>query len=164
MTNGVFRIDDRLIHGQVIVGWVKRLRLNCIIVANDEAATDYVQKSLMALAIPQDEVKSFFWTLEETVVKVNSGAVASYHYILLVNSVFDAYKLIDLGLKATELNIGGLHFKNNKSQYSTSIFLDETDIDLLEDLQKRGIKITAQPLPDDSCVELNKILPRKECP
>jgi len=162
LSTKVFRIDDRLVHGQVIVGWVQRLRLNCIVVANDEAVCDLQKKSIWKLALPIEGFHFFCWSLAETVEKLNKGELEQYKYVLLVDSVRDAHRLISLGLDVQEINIGGLHFKESKKQYSDSIFLDDSDINLLKDLVSKGIHIISQPLPSDARVEIQKILPRME--
>jgi mannose/fructose/N-acetylgalactosamine-specific phosphotransferase system component IIB len=157
--NCIFRIDDRLIHGQVIVGWVKRLQLSCILVANDEVAGDPFQKNLMALAVPT-EVCAYIYTLEEAARQTSFDPEKNPQCILLVKSLADAMNLVNRGIKPNEINLGGLHFKEHKKQYSTSVFLDQADIRIIDQLLNLGIRLSAQPLPDDPKIDIEKILGR----
>jgi len=153
----IFRVDDRLIHGQVVVGWCKRLNLNAIIVVNDEVANDSLQKDLMNLAVPKG-VKSFYFSLDECGDKLKSSEIDNYDYILLVNSSTDALTLVEHGIVMNELNIGGLHYKSHKTQYSSSLFLDDKDIENIKKIMSRFVKINTQPLPNDVKIDIKKII------
>lgn len=153
----IFRVDDRLIHGQVVVGWCKRLNLNAIIVVNDEVANDSLQKDLMNLAVPKG-VKSFYFTIDECMDKLKSSEIDNYDYILLVNSSADALKLVEHGIVMNELNIGGLHYKAHKTQYSSSLFLDDQDIENIKKIMSHYVKINTQPLPADVKIDIKKII------
>jgi mannose PTS system EIIA component len=157
----VFRVDDRLIHGQVVVGWVKRLNLDAILVANDNAATDLFQRHLMELAVPRD-VSCFFYHLNDVPKMLVSREIGLLQSILLVNSLKDALELIQSGVKCLELNIGGLHYKENKEKYTDSIFLDDSDIALIDKILGLNVHIWAQPLPDDNKTDILRLLRRDE--
>lgn len=159
--NKVFRVDDRLIHGQVVVGWVKRLKLNSIVVANNEVASDILQRNLMELAIPS-EVTSYFFTLEEAIKNLSGPDFEKKKYILLVSSTDDALSLIRQGVPFDCINVGGLHFQKGREQYSASLFLAGQDVTNIRELDQMGIKISTQPLPDDYKIDIMKILNKKD--
>jgi mannose/fructose/N-acetylgalactosamine-specific phosphotransferase system component IIB len=158
--NRVFRVDDRLIHGQVIVGWVKRLELDTIVVANDRIVGDTLQRNLMELAIPK-EVKVFFCGIEETGLRLAEPGFADRRFIVLLESLQDALELARKGVAIEELNVGGLHFRSNKKQYAPFLFLDDDDLEAIDGLLAMDLKMTCQPLPDDPKNDIRRIV-RKE--
>ena len=46
------RIDDRLVHGQIVQGWLKVIDINKIVVVSDAVANDRMQQMLLAMAVP----------------------------------------------------------------------------------------------------------------
>jgi mannose/fructose/N-acetylgalactosamine-specific phosphotransferase system component IIB len=158
--NRVFRVDDRLIHGQVIVGWVKRLELDSIVVANDRVVGDTLQRNLMELAIPK-EVKVFFFGIEETGTRLREPDFADRRFIVLLESLQDALELVRKGVPIEELNVGGLHFRSNKKQYAPFLFLDDEDLAAIDGLTSLNLKMNCQPLPDDPKNDIHKLV-RKE--
>ena len=160
MINRVFRVDDRLIHGQVIVGWVKRLELDSIVVANDRVVGDTLQRNLMELAIPK-EVKVFFFGIEEACARLRDPDFADRRFIVLFESLQDALEFARKGVPVEEMNVGGLHFRSNKKQYAPFLFLDDDDLDAIAGFSELNLKLTCQPLPDDPKNDIHKIV-RKE--
>lgn len=132
--------------------------------ANDDAVCDLQKKSIWKLALPIEGFHFFCLSLSEAVEQIKQGKMNQYKYILLVDSVKDAHRLVSMGLPIQEINIGGLHFKETKRQYSDSIFLDDEDISLLKELVAQGLHVISQPLPGDNRVEIQKILPKLEAP
>ena len=160
MINRVFRIDDRLIHGQVIVGWVKRLELDCIIVANDLVVGDTLQRNLMELAIPK-EVKTYFYGLDDAAAALKGPQLVDRRFIVLLESLQDALDLVNRGIVIEELNVGGLHFRNSKKQYAPYLFLDEDDMDAIRGLTALNVRMCCQPLPDDPKNDIHKLIPKE---
>ena len=68
----LIRIDDRLIHGQVVVGWVKALNIDRLVVVNDAIAKNSMQKTLMEMAVPSG-LKVSFYTVEEAAQNCKAG-------------------------------------------------------------------------------------------
>ena len=50
----LLRVDHRLLHGQVVFSWCGQLNPNCILIANDAAATDDVRKAALRLGKPNN--------------------------------------------------------------------------------------------------------------
>ena len=52
MTIKIVRIDDRLIHGQIVQGWLKTVDVDKILIISDEVAGDEMQQILLSMAVP----------------------------------------------------------------------------------------------------------------
>src|ERR1700753_1145947 len=85
----LIRIDDRLVHGQVAFTWTPALNINCIVVANDRAATDEFLKMTLGLAKPAG-VKLVIKTIRETIPFLNDAKNAALSILVLIDSVKDA--------------------------------------------------------------------------
>ncbi len=100
------RIDNRLVHGQVLEAWVPFVKANCIVVASDEVAVKPLQKKLMAASVPSDipviigsmnEVAEFF-SRNETCTRI----------LLLFADPAAALQAHRLGIPFSELNLGNI--------------------------------------------------------
>jgi len=160
----IFRVDNRLVHGQVFT-WISKLKLNLVIVANDRVCEDLIQQSLIMLAtetVFQKSVKVIFTRICEAVSKLEQEEFLNCRILLLVDSLQDALLLIDSGLKVNSINIGGLYNQEgkNKVEYTPSLFLNKEDIQIIETLIKRNILVSPEPLPDDSKIDILKLIRR----
>src|SRR3569832_149351 len=121
MAIALLRVDDRLVRGQVVEGWLPSLKAALIIVACDAAAAQ-------ALASPQ---------------------MAAGRALVLVPGPGEALALLKLGVAVARVNVGGLHFTVGKVQLGRALFLDEKDKAALREIAARGVKLEGQPLPSD---------------
>jgi len=141
------RVDNRLIHGQVGVTWVNHLGANLILVANDAVSEDPVQQSLMDMVVP-DAIATRFFSIEKT-IKVIDKASPKQKIFLVCKTPQDALRLVEGGVKITEINIGNMHFSEGKQQISSTVSLDEDDKKTLRKLHELGIKIEQRRVPDE---------------
>ena len=151
------RVDCRLIHGQVIEGWVPYTGANCVIVANDSAAGDVIQKSIMEMAVPPT-VDVFIMPLEEAILCLSNGKLNRKRILLLFADCQDALHALRSGLHFERLNLGNLVCSPGKTQVSCSLSFDTHDVDLLREIEALGIVIEAKSVPHESPVHLNTLL------
>jgi len=167
--NSLIRIDDRLIHGQVVVGWASYLRPKYIILVDDEIAADIFEKELFLMGVPEEyeglalsvrECTSFIKSLSKSTDKN-----CNEKYIIVIKSPEIAYQLYKFGFNFTQLNIGGMHSSDNKKEFNRFVYVDENDLKylrLLADEKNPNIDITIQDLPSENKVSLNKLLEKFE--
>ena len=153
------RIDDRLVHGQVVEGWLKAIRATHIVVASDTVASDEMQKALYLLAVPQGTQLSCL-SLAEAAKAWNSAAWKKERVMVLVSSPQDVVKLIDKGATVESVNVGGLHFREGRVQILKAVSVDDQDVAALTALRKRGVLLEARPLPLDEPVDVKSYLER----
>jgi len=87
------RVDHRLLHGQVAFSWTAHLSADCILVANDDAASDETKKTIIKLGKPSG-VKLVIKNIDNSIKAINSGVTDKYKLFIVVESVDDAYKLV----------------------------------------------------------------------
>jgi mannose/fructose/N-acetylgalactosamine-specific phosphotransferase system component IIB len=159
MSVDLLRIDDRLVHGQVVEGWLRALRITHVVVASDEVVADDTQMALYALAVPY-AVKLDCLSIAETAEAWRDGVWSDDHVLVLVSSPEDAWRLVKADAPVREVNVGGLHFREGRAQVLKAVSLDLADIAALRQLSQKGVALEARPLPLDEPVELASQLDR----
>jgi PTS system mannose-specific IIB component len=147
------RIDCRLIHGQVIEAWVPWARANHLVVANDEAADDPLQRSIMTMAVPHN-VRVDILSVAEAAQKLARGHWPDKRSILLFANCRDAYRSTESGLRFSTLNLGNLFCTPGKTQVTGNVSLDRDDIDFLKKIQALGVRVEVRPVPLASAVDM----------
>ncbi len=141
------RIDNRLIHGQVGVTWVNHLGANLVVVANDKVAEDEVQQNLMDMVLP-DVIQTRFFTLQKTIDIIHKAS-PKQKIFLVVRDVKDALKLKENGVPIEYLNIGNMHYEEGKKQISSTVSVDQDDIEAFKKLDVLGVKLDLRGVPNE---------------
>lgn len=142
------RVDNRLIHGQILESWIPSVRADCIVVANDELAKITFQKVLMESAVPKG-IKVAIGTIEEMARYLRSDEVGDRRILLLFADPQDALQAHRLGVDFVELNLGNLHGGKDKKRLSCTVALNNDDIKQLQALEDEGVKVVLQCVPSD---------------
>jgi len=139
------RVDDRLIHGQVVVAWGGRLHPERIWVVDEIAAADPWERDLLASAAPGAEVRVV--TIAAMAAAWPEEAEAEGGAFLLVRDLATALALIDAGATIDRLTLGGLHYAPGKTKVNEYIYLDESDRVRARALLARGVALEVQDVP-----------------
>ena len=155
------RIDERLIHGQVALGWTSDVAANTIFIANDEAQRDKVKAMALNLAKPAGVKLYIRGVNQESGEIVKKFAKAEKAQVLvLVRTVSDALKLTKYSDGVIKnINVGGLRFENGNKKLNNFISVSEQDVKDINELQKMGVNLDFSMLPRDKKLtweELNK--------
>jgi mannose/fructose/N-acetylgalactosamine-specific phosphotransferase system component IIB len=150
----LFRIDDRLIHAQVVVGWGRTLRPDRIVVADDTVSETDWERELYASAA-EPEFKVSILSESEAVEMITGGIFDSERIFLLARGPGQALGLLEMGLTAEEINIGGLHYCEGREKIMENVYVSEQERLLLREIVKKGIRLEARALPGDAKVTIN---------
>lgn len=150
------RVDNRLVHGQVGMTWANTLDVNLIVVANDAVAADPVQQNLMEMVI-SDTVGIRFFSLEKT-IRIIGKAAPSQKIFLVIRTPQDALTLVQGGVPIKKLNIGNMHFAEGKTQIAKTVSVDADDVKTLRELDKLGVEMEIQGIPNEKAVPLMPLL------
>jgi PTS system galactosamine-specific IIB component len=142
------RIDNRLVHGQVGVTWVKSLGANLIVVVDDEVANDPLQQQLMKMTAEMVGVGIRFFTIEHT-INIIHKASPSQKIFIVCKTPQVVRKLIDGGVPIKKVNVGNMHFSPGKRQLSKKVYVDEKDLEDLHYIRSKGVEVYIQDTPDD---------------
>lgn len=152
----LIRIDDRLIHGQVVVGWAKALNIQRLVVVNDEITKNNMRRTLMEMAVPAELKVNFFEVHEAALASKDDSKERS---LLLFASPMDVLDYVKAGGVAVSVNVGGMHFCDGKTQISKTICVDSGDLAAFKELKKMGIEMETRAIPGDMREVLEKAIP-----
>lgn len=150
------RIDNRLVHGQVGMTWVNTIDANLVVVANDEVSKDEVQQSLMEMVIPET-VGIRFFDIEKT-IRIIGKASDKQKILLVVRTPEDMEKIIEGGVPIKKVNIGNLHFSEGKKQLSSTISVDDTDVQAFNKMHDLGVELEIQGIPNEKASDMMHLL------
>ena len=153
MKNNVFiRIDDRLLHGQVVVSWIPYLKANEVVIADDEYANDEFMCKLIKSSEPEG-VLVHVKTIDETAAFLKEEDKGNNILILL--RTIEGIKRLSDNVKVSYINIGGVGAAEGRKRYYNSIHLSDDELDIIKELVNKNIKVEIRMLPKDKAVELN---------
>ncbi|OUN86573.1 MULTISPECIES: PTS sugar transporter subunit IIB [Enorma] len=145
----LFRIDHRLLHGQVGFSWVRSIGADCILIADDDSATDSLKMATLRLAKPQG-IKLVVKTVEDSIKAIKSGVTDKYKLFIVTGSVADAKRICDAIPEITSINLGGIKKREGARQVSQAIFLLPEEEDMLHELGARGIELEIRQVPTET--------------
>lgn len=157
MPLSLVRIDDRLIHGQVVLGWARVLKPDRIVVANDRVAKNDWERRLYTASVPP-QLRTSFLALEETAAQIRSGGFKDESVLLLFESVADAHGVVEAGVHFDEINVGGLHYRDGTRELLPFVYVSEDDRRLLKNLAGKGVRLIAQDIPGNPAINLNPLV------
>ena len=152
----LYRIDDRLIHGQVVVGWGQPLGVRFIVLVDNEVAASEWERELYRMAVPP-EVELYFNSVSEALVALPGYRADPRPGILVTGTIGAMRHLVDAGGVA-QVNVGGLHFRAGRAQRLRYVFLTTDEEQELLEIQQGGAIVTAQDVPGARPVPLPSVL------
>jgi len=156
------RVDDRLIHGQVVVAYGERLHPRRIWVADEAAAASAWERDLLVSAAPGIEVRVV--TIAEAAAAWTGEAAAPGGAFLLVRDLAAALALVEAGAAVPSFNLGGLHYSPGKTKVNEYVYLDERDRAAARALLVRGVALEAQDVPASRPQPLATLVPSLATP
>ena len=154
---GHVRIDDRLIHGQIVAAWLSALGSSTIVVADDKAAADPLQKMLLEMACPPGIALKII-PVAEAAAWLNAPGTDLSKVLVVVRDVTSALALVENGVELTEINVGNVSSSPKKTKYSKSVWLDETDIANFKTLKEKGIYLEVRVVPNEKGTDLFSLI------
>ena len=146
------RIDNRLIHGQIMIAWSKKIRVDRIIVANDKVAADPMQQTLLKAVAPSGVKVSVLGV--KACAEACRGDAAQKESIFIIAKVpEDVVGLVEAGLPLTEVNLGNAAYAPDTRKVSKTVYLTEPQARAMVKLHQMGLRITSQMIPSEPDVE-----------
>lgn len=160
----LFRIDERLIHGQVAIKWSKHTGVDSIVVANDRAAASTMIQRSLKMAAPAG-IKTVIKTLDEAAAILNDPRCEPLKVLVLVNSPEDAVSLAKRVKGIPFINVGNYGRvapkKPNmeRQRLDNNLYCDEEELKAFRELLSLGLDCIYQTIPEEQAVELKKLIP-----
>ena len=135
MTLVLNRIDDRLIHGQVVVGWGQPLDVAFIVLVDDVVAESDWEQELYRMGVPP-EMEVRFHSAAEAGPQLDHYRTETRPGILLTGDIATMKCLVEHG-GVREVNVGGIHHRAGRTQHLRYVFLTPAEAAALRELAGR---------------------------
>lgn len=152
------RVDDRLIHGQVVIGWGEALCLNRLVLINDCIAADPAQKEFYLKIIPAP-MHGAVISAAQAPREAEEIHSQSHRGLLVVATVTEALQLVGAGIVPDLINLGSLRAAAGRQRLVDYVYLTPSDLQALLALTKRGIRVNCQDLPTRPTHSLESVIP-----
>ncbi len=143
-----FRIDNRLVHGQIIEGWLPYLDVRELIVVNDALSREGLQQQIMRLAVP-GRVSLSFISVADVKKRYDLLEQSGVSGLFLMATCFDARRAKEQGVLMPVLNVGNLHYSPGKRQLCPHVAASEEEISCLSFLEATGTTLDFRCVPSD---------------
>jgi len=156
----LLRIDDRLIHGQVMTAWVKHVSANKIIIVDNSVSKDKFLKKVMVMAAPKNiEVEVYG---ENDIQEISNNLVQEDNVIILVKTPEVVEKLRDNKFEFKNVILGGMGSKPGRNNLFRNISVSNEEINTFKRLINKGVDINVQIVPDDKAINIMDLLKKYE--
>ena len=158
----LYRVDERLIHGQVVIGWGSQLNPSRYLVVDDVLATSDWEQELYRLSVPEGQTAEFVSTAE-AIERLPDWKEEDPRSVLLTRDVKTMLALAEAGvLDGSSVNVGGIHHAPGRTRVRGYVYLNDEDRQRLQRMGELGLRVTARDLPDSVRVSLEGLLKEKE--
>lgn len=162
MNINVFRIDDRLIHGQIVTKWIKDAAAKMIMVVDDRAASDKTQQMILKFAVPSG-IKLEILNKQDAVKRVSEDNT-NMNVLMLVRNPKEANALVEMGLKINTIIVGNI--SNSKSEVGRTklldyIYVEPEDVEAIRSLDSKGIKLEVKAVPEEKAKNPIELINKK---
>lgn len=151
------RVDERLIHGQVAAVWTRTTNAERIVVVNDDAVHDQMQIGALSLARPTG-INLTIASVRRALITLNNGKYESERVFLLTKSIADMRALVDGGVLPETVNVGNVAPHEGARQIKPSVYLDEQDIEDINEMILAGVNVTAQMVPNEPATPITTMI------
>lgn len=144
------RIDDRLIHGQIVTSWITYANAKQIMVVDDKAANDKTQQMLLKFAVPNG-IKLYIVSKEDAIKTIKDDQ-SDTPTLLMIRNPYEANAFIEMGFEIPTINVGNI--SNSKSITGRTkmldyIYFEERDVKALQSLNEKGINLEVRAIPTE---------------
>lgn len=158
MPIALYRIDDRLIHGQVVVGWGQPLELRFIVLVDDDVASSEWEQELYRMGVPP-EMSVHFHTVDDAAARLADFDRDPQPGIVLVGGIGTMERLVKAAPgQIRAVNVGGVHHSPGRTGRLRYVFLTGAEEAGLRAIEAQGVEVTAQDVPTARPVPLGELL------
>lgn len=151
------RVDDRLIHGEVVTAWIPTKRVTRIIIVDDEVAADQFNVRVVKALAPEG-TKCFVYTVEKAAEKLMVEGVPGERLLVLAKTPVTFNRLIQAGVPLQEINLGGAGIRGERQPFINNVSLDPKEVLACEEMQKAGCRVYYQLVPEQGVIEVDSAI------
>jgi len=153
----LFRIDDRLIHGQVVITWATALNSDSILLCDNSVYENDWEKELYLSCSPE-YLKTTILDIAGTADLLQDETKDFSKTIVLVNGPNVIEELINKGVDLSNINVGGIHFREGRDNFLSYLYLDKKEKDSFKRCMEKGLHFECLDVPTGNKVDLKNLL------
>lgn len=151
--NPFYRVDNRLVHGQIIATWMPYLRLQRFLVVSDHVPENPLQMTMFRMCIPH-ELAFQAMHVDDAARWLRDRGYGNDRTMVLLESVEDAARLFEAGHPFSLLNIGNVHHAPGRKRFTNAVYLSDDELARLEGLMAKGCRVEIRSLPTEAPIVL----------
>jgi PTS system mannose-specific IIB component len=152
------RVDNRLVHGQILEAWVPFIKAKCILVVDNNSASDFFCETVIRMAVPSD-IEVNICSVEDFTANYVYAQGRGKKTIVLFSNIADVLKAYEAGFHFEKLNIGNIHNEEYKVCCAPSVFLCEADVrDVFRLLEEKGVSVELKRVPRERAINIRDAL------
>ena len=148
------RVDDRLIHGQVMTAWIQYTGGNHIVIVDDVTAQDDFTKQIMQMAVPAG-IKLDIYNVQEAPQKINANQTDKLIILAKTPQVF--LQLIQAQVALPGVIIGGMGAHKGRQKVYKNIFMNAAEKQAVQAIGAQGVEVKIQVIPDEKALSIEKV-------
>jgi len=151
------RIDDRLIHGQVVLGWARSLGIGDIVLVDDDVAASAWEQDLYRMAVPP-ELQVEFVSTEQARQRLPEWQGGPLAVLILTGSIETMARLLADVPHPPAVNLGGIHYREGRTERLPYLYLTDDELAQLQRLRAAGVEVSAEDVPGAGAVRLESLV------
>lgn len=151
------RVDNRLVHGQILETWLPYLGARRIIVVDDDVASDFFRETVIRMAVPR-QVEFSVYSVKEFPKSQIISEKSQKKSIVLFSKIADALRAFEGGFRFDRLNVGNIYTEECVIRCTTSISLCEKDVRDMARLAQSGVMVELKSLPKDKALDFREVM------
>jgi len=148
------RVDDRLIHGEVVSVWTPNLSANRIMIADDGVAADKFNSRVLKALAPAG-VKVNVCSVETAAEKLKEDEIKGERIMVLAKTPLTFKKLVDLGVEIKEVNLGGMGLRDERTPFIKNVSASPEEIEAIKDMRLKHVRVYYQLVPEQQVIEVD---------
>lgn len=150
------RIDDRLLHGQVVTTWLKKYEIEQVIIVSDEVSRDEIRQTILKTVSP-DGIKVVFFNPIKFIDVYNKVPIKRRTMLLFTNPK-EVYECLDGGVKIEYLNVGNMSKTHSNEKITAGVAISEVDREYFKKIISLGYDVEIQMVPNDKIDRINNYI------
>ncbi len=151
------RVDDRLIHGEVVTAWTPTMRGNRIMIVDDDVVRDTFNVRVVKALAPAG-TKVIVYSVEKAAEKLMVPGVEGERIIVLAKTPTTFSRLVKAGVPLKEVNLGGAGIRGERQPFINNVALSPEEVLACEEMQKAGVHVYYQLVPEQGVIEIDDAL------
>lgn len=145
------RVDDRLLHGQVVVSWIPYLKTDEVVIIDDQLANDEFMQLMIKEAAPNN-INVHVLTIDSAITYLKKNDENSSKFLILLKNIEYIKILLERNVNLNKINLGNLGSSTDRKKYTQSVYLSDNELELLKSIKKL-VNVEYQMLPKDKPIE-----------